>query len=375
MLLPDSPFLQNPDWNSVKQQAQQQHKYILMDCYTDWCGWCKTMDRETFPDAAVASLMQSKFISVKYNMEKDFGIKLRAKYRVMGYPTYLIFDETGNLVYREVGYQAAADFLQTLNASIDPSKQMAFKGVSDQLDLNYPDFYVRIMNLKKDSLLYQEATAYLEKNPDLTNEVNWTVATLVVPKSEKWSNEIANNIDKYRALYGNEPDDIVSDMIMSDAMKATKQKDENALNAALQKIDQYHLANAEETKNELRFGFYEQTGDCQKMMSCIDMYTKMNATADLNILNDWTWSIFEKCDDADVIHRATETMKAAITNNSKADYASMDTYANLLFKDHQNDAALAAAQKAIEMGTASGDDVKGTQQLLDKIKAAKAGSR
>ena len=43
---------------------------ILVDIYTDWCGWCKVMDKNTFADPEVARILNEKFYPVKFNAEQ-----------------------------------------------------------------------------------------------------------------------------------------------------------------------------------------------------------------------------------------------------------------------------------------------------------------
>ncbi len=35
----------NKPWKEVLAKAKAENKYIVVDCYTDWCGWCKVMDK------------------------------------------------------------------------------------------------------------------------------------------------------------------------------------------------------------------------------------------------------------------------------------------------------------------------------------------
>jgi thioredoxin-related protein len=45
-------------------------KKIFIDFYTDWCGWCKKMDKTTFSDPAVAEYVNKNFYAVKFNAEQ-----------------------------------------------------------------------------------------------------------------------------------------------------------------------------------------------------------------------------------------------------------------------------------------------------------------
>jgi thioredoxin-related protein len=42
---------------------------LFIDTYTDWCGWCKKMDRETFTNSVISDILNNKFYPVKFNAE------------------------------------------------------------------------------------------------------------------------------------------------------------------------------------------------------------------------------------------------------------------------------------------------------------------
>ena len=50
---------------------QKNPKKIFVDVYTNWCGWCKRMDRDTFQDAKVAEFVNENFYAVKLNAESQ----------------------------------------------------------------------------------------------------------------------------------------------------------------------------------------------------------------------------------------------------------------------------------------------------------------
>lgn len=100
------------DWPSAKKAAAGSGKLIMVDFYTSWCGWCKRLDRDTFPHKAVVKVAQD-FISLKLNAEKE-GRSLARKHGVRGYPTILFFDHTGKLVGRIGGYLKPGPFAATM---------------------------------------------------------------------------------------------------------------------------------------------------------------------------------------------------------------------------------------------------------------------
>jgi thioredoxin-related protein len=84
-------------WYSIEEAIQltnREPRVLMIDVYTDWCGWCKRMDANTFSDPAIASLLNSQFYPVKLNAEGKEDI-------VIGNHTYK-FVESGRSGYHEV---------------------------------------------------------------------------------------------------------------------------------------------------------------------------------------------------------------------------------------------------------------------------------
>ncbi len=52
-----------------KTEIKNNGKKIIIDLYTDWCGWCKVMDNNTFTDPQVINQINENFIPVKFNAE------------------------------------------------------------------------------------------------------------------------------------------------------------------------------------------------------------------------------------------------------------------------------------------------------------------
>lgn len=98
------------------EKAKAEKKYIIVDVYADWCGWCKKMDASTFKDDAVSDFVNSNMVALKLNSEVGDGAEFAQKYKITGLPTIVYLDSKGNLVRVAPGYKNATQLLKEIEA-------------------------------------------------------------------------------------------------------------------------------------------------------------------------------------------------------------------------------------------------------------------
>lgn len=125
------------EWMTFEQavdKLKDQPREVFVDVYTDWCGWCKVMDKNTFSDPRVAKLLNEEFYPVKFNAEQHEDVIVNGttfKFVPSGangyhelaaallnnqlsYPTGVFIDESFKKVYPMPGYRQPEEFYKLL---------------------------------------------------------------------------------------------------------------------------------------------------------------------------------------------------------------------------------------------------------------------
>ncbi len=96
------------DWKSVLDKAVREKKLIYVDVYTSWCGPCKMLAAQVFPQPEAGDKYNRHFVNYRIDAEKGEGVALAQRYAVNRYPTHLFIDPaTQKLVYRSSGATAS----------------------------------------------------------------------------------------------------------------------------------------------------------------------------------------------------------------------------------------------------------------------------
>jgi thioredoxin-related protein len=100
------------DFDVALDIAKSESKPILIDFYTDWCGWCKKLDKDTYGNAQVQQELE-QFVCVKIDAEKNKD--LSRKYKISGFPSTAFLKSDGQLIEVVPGYRPPDEFMKILD--------------------------------------------------------------------------------------------------------------------------------------------------------------------------------------------------------------------------------------------------------------------
>ncbi len=105
--------------------AEAGDKHIVIDFYTDWCKWCKTMDKETFSDPDVDAYLFEHFIPIRINAESDEKTtfmgkeysyrQLTSAFGVTGFPSLAYLSPQKEVITVIPGFVKKDQFLDILS--------------------------------------------------------------------------------------------------------------------------------------------------------------------------------------------------------------------------------------------------------------------
>lgn len=107
-------FLDNCPVSEVLDKARAEGKMVFVDCYTSWCGPCKKLASEVFPQQEVGDFFNPRFVSLKLDMEQGEGLAMAKKWDVSVYPTLIFLDAEGEVMFQTTGARDAGQLVDTV---------------------------------------------------------------------------------------------------------------------------------------------------------------------------------------------------------------------------------------------------------------------
>lgn len=363
--------------SDMLKAAKKQHKSIFIDAYTDWCGWCKVLDKEVFADKVFADTLHKYFIPVKLEMEKDsLGVIIARKYGIRSFPIALILNEDGRLITQIKGYSPIDAYTKELQDAIEKTKaKVVVTGYSSNYNLKYPDSYLKHFPMpskkreKRDSV---QVNNYLANQNNWNNEIVWlTLKTERFILSTANQDKLIQLLPDFAKSFGESE---AKDLYIAIADKRIKQlmsADELVFIKEVQKITQNMNASSVWWYDfNYKLDYYKNKKDYNKVTTLVDEF--VNSTHQKNnvgSINEVAWELYQSCNDTSLLNRAIGWMQNCVLPKAPL-FNYIDTYAALLYKTGKLEEAKAQAKLAIKIGKVDGEKTTETEKLLGQIETA-----
>lgn len=339
-------------WEEIKAKALEGKKLIFMDAYTTWCGPCKWMEKNVFSNDTVGNFFNSTFVNAKMDMESEVGIELAKRYNVKVYPTLLILDGNGDLVHRTAGALGVKKFVEFGEEALRPEKRFSTleaKFKNGERSYEFVSSYLKILgnaNLNANDVLVE----YLASQPeaDWQNRKNWNLMYAYLNDySSKPFQYLMRNEKAYAEKY-------TTDSVSSEIFDVFYYKLRGVLNDSVQyaqrkeEIRKFNYSSEDELFLSTDLSLYELRADYDNFSRIAVPYLEKYKSNDAVLLNNIAYIFYEHVKNKELLAKAEKWAKKAYELDPNP-FASMETYASVLYANGKNDEAVAMLKKAIEI--------------------------
>lgn len=376
------------EWDSVKTLAVNSNRVIFVDCYTAWCGPCRWMVREIFPNDTVGRFYNENFICAKIDMEKGIGIGIAKQYNIQSYPTLLYIDQKGTVMHRSVGARNAAELISLGEDALNPEKCMdgfTRKYKSGERDPKFIREYLKMLHdggMETDEIA-DWYFAFINGEKLLTKE-NYEMIELFVRSSYHpvFPFLLANREKFYAFADKKSIEEIIIrayDAALDEAYSYEHKngsyvavfKDEKKFHNAIREIQSSGFERSEELILSANASYYLAKNEMEKYVQSMTSYINKYKMNDWQKLNEVAWNFYEN---EKITGKAALEQALAWVNKSveiDGNSYNYDTKAAILCKLGNKAEAITAAEKAIQLAEKTNADASATKELLEKIKKMK----
>ncbi len=374
---------ENSSFSKLLSKAKKEHRLIFIDCYTTWCGPCKWMAKNVFPNDTVALFYNPHFICAEFDMEKGEGIDLAKKYEVKCFPTYLFIDGDGNLVHRVSSTMSVPKFVSLGEDALNPDKQFAsLKKIYEKGTISSPDL-IRYMRMRQATCLSNDTEVISFFNRDTSTLLNNPATWIVLRDFSKGIHSKAfqfllSNREYFSAQHNADSVDQVMERVyggaMGNCLYAKGGLDTIGYNKVKREVLDGKYSFSERLTLQGDLSFYQITKGWNGYAKTATAFIGAYAENDWSTLNNVAWVFYESIDDSMYLDTAIAWAKRSVV--IEQNYYDTDTYAALLYKRGKMEEAKIQAEKAIELAKKDGiTDYADTEELLKKINELKTGNK
>lgn len=363
---------EDTNFSTILAKAKKENKLIFIDAYASWCGPCKLMVKNVFPQKAVGDYYNSHFVNAKIDMEKGEGIELAKKYNVKAFPTYLFVDGNGEVVHRTLGYVEENDFIQFAKDAGDPNKRLGALKQKFENGEKDPEFLKNLAGLT----MYNDAEfaarvmdRYFSGKTELDREdVQMMLSATQSTDSPLYKTFVAKKAEITKILPAERYDAFDKNIKVNTAIRKAYNADTKKWNDSYFMTEAQKFLTKEEAEKILKRAKASRALKDKDIAAyekiTIELYKDPSASTSEE-LNSIAWNFFENVTSKASLEKAVTWAQESVKKSEN--YANTDTLANLYNKTGDKKNAKLWAEKSIELAKKSGEDYSDTEKLLNSL--------
>lgn len=395
-------------WNQIVSDASKKNKKIFIDVYATWCSPCQKMEQEVYSNDTIYSFLNDKFISIKLQIDTSksdsestkkryqLAREIVHKFNIKAVPSFLFFDQKGDLIHRESGFYTVQNFkaICKLSDSTNGNYQSVMrsfkKGQLGWNEMNKLSLYLK--RCDEDSLAILVARkakdSFLNSsNPDtyINGDLPFFFGKFqrIFYISDPFIKYIYKNKsttdDKTNSIGFSEG--VVDYVVTKDILEPTiskmgnKQPSWDMIEKSIANSWDSSMANRIVLNRKIKwYTVHEDWENAIKFqMEKIDNMNPNFGSWEAFSINNFIWDIvFKHSNDMAMLKKACHYMQI-ITKSYPDDHAKLDTYANLLYKTGEKEKAIETEKTALSLAQKANDQElsKVFLDTIDKMKKNK----
>lgn len=367
-------FIEGKSWDEVLNIAEQQNKIVFLDAYTTWCGPCRKMSRDVFPLQSVASIYNDRFVNVKMDMEKGFGVQVAKKYGIRAFPTLLFVDANGEVLHRVAGYQDEKGMIALANAATNPTFQLAAmrkRYLSGERDANFLYQYAyATKNAMEDRSYFKIAQQYLNTQEDWSLEKNMRFILDFVSRTDtKTFDYLISNRSAFDSKFGEREVTRTVERLVStriDQLLSLKNGEEQKMfDEASDIFNKAYPHKATGLTASFKMTYYRNGGDRKNFALAAIEYVENMPEISADELSDIAYTFYRVIEDQDQLKLALKWSKKALKMQKDVDF--YETTAALYHKLEKVRKSKKYIKKGIKYAKSVDENYDNLTQFLERI--------
>lgn len=322
-------------WQNVLNKAKAEGKMVFIDCYTSWCGPCKMLAKDVFTQKKVGDFFNKGFVSLKLDMEKGEGKKLKSFLDVKAYPTLVFLDADKNIIHKVVGGVKAEKLIAEAQLALDGKGIALYEKKYNEGERN-PEFLIDYLSMLESAYQKDKIAGVVEvyfeniNKKDLIEKKNWKLINkYIADYNSREFKYLVTNQSEFAELHGQKA---VANKIKSVWMRGAnsfvkdtdgkKNLDEKAYGKYLKMLKRKKVEGYSEIKFYSAVNNALELGDWNSYINRINkgVEDKVIVANDFIVYN-WALKVSQGCKEKALRKKAAKWAKDAVAKGSAFDSA------------------------------------------------------